>query len=103
MFNIKRTELMVNYLNVQTIQSCLDDYMLRIGKVEISDIEANRELARVGLLHDDTVYPGEPLREFLRKLRDSNLLPKNIRQLNCVWSIKHSKAMAKMQQIFKQY
>lgn len=94
---------MVNYLNVQTIQSCLDDYMSRIGKVEIGDIEANRELARVGLLGDDAVYPGEPLREFLRKLRDSNLLPKNIRQFNCVWAIRHSKAIAKVQQIFKQY
>lgn len=94
---------MANYINVQTIQSCLDDYMLRIGKVEIGDIEASRELDHAGLLNDDTVYPGEPLREFLCKLRDSNLLPKNIRQLQSIWVIRHSKAMAKVQQILKQY
>lgn len=94
---------MVNYLNVQTIQNCLDDYMSRIGKVEINEIEANRELACKGLLKDDLVYPGEPLRNFLRKLRDSDLLPKTFRQLNCSWIIRHSKAMAKVQQILQHY
>lgn len=94
---------MISYLTVQTIQSCLDEYMSRIGKVEINEIEANRELARTGLLKDDLVYPGEPLRDFLRELRDSNLLPKNFRQHNCLWIIRHSKTMAKVQQIFHQY
>ena len=69
---------MFNSPNVQQIQSCLDAYMMRVGKIEISDIEANHELERAGVMIDDLVYPGEPLRAFLRKLRDSNLLPKNI-------------------------
>lgn len=94
---------MFNSPNVQQIQSCLDAYMMRVGKIEISDIEANHELERAGVMIDDLVYPGEPLRAFLRKLRDSNLLPKNIRQQNLVWAIKHSKLNAKMQMIFKQY
>lgn len=94
---------MFNSPNVQQIQSCLDAYMLRVGKIEINDIEANHELERAGVMIDDLVYPGEPLRAFLRKLRDSNLLPKNIRLQNSVWAIKHSKLNAKMQMIFKQY
>lgn len=94
---------MFNSPNVQQIQSCLDAYMMRVGKIEISDSEANHELERAGVMIDDLVYPGEPLRAFLRKLRDSNLLPKNIRQQNSVWAIKHSKLNAKMQMIFKQY
>lgn len=102
MFN-QNIKLMINCLSVKQIQSCLDAYMMRIGKIEISDIEANHELERVGIMCDDVVYPGEPLREFLRKLRDSNLLPKNIRQQNSVWAIKHSKLNTKVQEIFKQY
>ncbi len=94
---------MINYLTVEKIQDCLDDYMLRVGKVEINEIEANRELARTGLMKDDLVHPGEPLRVFFRNLRDSNLLPKNIKQINCLWAIKHSKVVAKFQQVFKSY
>ncbi len=90
---------MINCLNMEKIQSCLDDYMVRIGKVEINEIEANRELARTGIMTDDMVSPGKPLRNFLRKLRDTNLLPKNIRQINCAWFIKHSKVVTKVQQI----
>ena len=77
--------------------------MLRVGNIEICDLEDNHELERAVVLLDDIVYTGEPLRAFLRKLRDSNLLPKNIRQQNSVWAIKHSKLNAKMQMIFKQY
>ena len=81
---------MFNSPNVQQIQSCLDAYMMRVGKIEISDIEANHELERAGVMIDDLVYPGEPLRAFLRKLRDSNLLPKNISSIyerGCIWQI----------------
>lgn len=94
---------MINYPNVQTIQNCLDAYMTRIGKVEIGDIEANRELVRAGIMNDNDVYPGEPLREFLRGLRDSNLLPRNISQLQSTWVIKHSRSVAKVHQILKNY
>lgn len=102
-YSTNNIRLMINYLNVQTIQSCLDDYMTRKGKVVINEIEANRELERAGIMNDDVVYPGEPLREFLRKLRDSNLLPRNISQLQSMWAIRHSKAVAKLHQIFKNY
>ncbi len=44
--------------NLQLIQGCLDDYMSKLGKVEINEIEANNELARVGLLKDDQRHPG---------------------------------------------
>ena len=67
---------MVNYFNVQTIQACLDEYMIRMGKTKIDEIEANHELERAGLMADDAEYPGEPLREFLGQLRDTNSLPK---------------------------
>lgn len=91
---------MINCTYVTQIQSCLDDYMLDKGKTEIDEIEANRVLAETGLMTDDNETPGEPLRALLRELRDTNLLPKNIRQSSCVWIIKHSKMVAKMQQLF---
>ena len=78
-------------LNLKTIQKCLDDYMLRKGKTEIGDIEANQVLAVAGVINDDQAHPGRPLREILRKLRDTNLLPQNVRQFQGLWTIKHSK------------
>lgn len=92
--------LMLN-CNLQLIQGCLDDYMSKLGKVEINEIEANNELARVGLLKDDQRHPGRPLREYLSSLRDSNLLPQNIKQLQGLWRIKHSKTVMKVLQIMQ--
>ena len=87
--------------NVQTIQNCLDDYMLKRGKTEIGDIEANQALAVAGVLTDDQVHPGRPLRNVLRKLRDTNVLPQNVKQIQGSWTIKHSKTMAKVLQILQ--
>ncbi len=92
---------MFNNTNVQSVQHCLDAYLQRIGKVEIDEIEANQELARAGVLADDQKHPGNPLREFLSKLRDSNKLPANVRQLYGFWKIKHSKSIMKMIQILQ--
>ena len=85
---------MVDFKLFQKMQTCLDDYMLRNGKSEINDMEANRELARVGLLHDSQPKPGSPLRMIFVKMRDSNILPHNIRQSCGRWLIKLSKSMA---------
>ena len=82
--------------NLQTIQKCLDDYMSRNGKTKIGDIEANRALAIAGVMNDDQAHPGRPLRELLRNMRDTNVLPQNIRQLYGTWTIKHSKTIAKV-------
>ena len=68
----------------------LDEYMIRTGKDEINEMEANRELANAGILNDETEPPGRPLREMLTKLRDSNLLPQNIRQRYGSWKIRIS-------------
>lgn len=87
--------------NVQAIQNCLDAYMTQWGKSEINDIEANKELARAGIMNDDQATPGRPLREFLSSLRDSNLLPQNMKQLQGLWTIRHSKTMAKFIQILQ--
>jgi len=73
--------------------------MLKHGKTEIGDIEANMELDRKGLLADSNPNPGKPLRDMLKKLRDSDLLPQNIRQLYGTWRIKLSKTMARMPMI----
>ena len=91
---------MINF-NVKTIQKCLDDYMLRSGKTESGDIEANHALAVAGVIDDDQAHPGRPLREILRSLRDSNLLPQTVRQLYGLWTIRHSKTMAKVLQIMQ--
>ena len=87
--------------NLSLIQGCLDDYMLKMGKVEINEIEANNELARAGLMEDDQSRPGRPLREYLISLRDTNLLPQNIKQLQGMWKIKHSKTVMKVLQILQ--
>jgi len=86
---------MVDSKRFSAIQTCLDEYMLLKGKKEINDMEANQELARVGLLNDSTPNPGKPLRKMLTGLRDANLLPQNIRQLYGSWVIKASNTIAR--------
>lgn len=73
----------------------LDEYMIRSGKDEINEMEANQELARVGVLEDEASHPGRPLREMLIKLRDSNHLPQNIRQRYGAWKIRISTTVAR--------
>lgn len=73
----------------------LDEYMIRSGKDEINEMEANRELAKAGMLEDETSHPGRPLRELLNKLRDSNLLPQNICQRYGAWKIRISSTVAR--------
>ena len=94
---------MTNYLNfnVSAIFNDLDDYMLRVGKLEIDEIEANHELDCKGLLKDDQKQPGEPLRTLLKRLRDTNLLPQGVCHLYGTWRIRHSKTSAKMLLIFQ--
>ena len=87
--------------NLQTIQKCLDDYMSKKGKTSIGDIEANMALAVAGVMNDDQAHPGRPLRELLRKLRDTNVLPQNVKQLYGSWTINHSKTIAKVLQILQ--
>lgn len=82
------------------LQHCLDCYMELRGKQEIDEMEANSELARQGLLEDDQAHPGRPLRELLSRLRDSNMLPRNVKQVFGAWKIKHSRALQMRQQIF---
>lgn len=82
------------------LQHCLDNYMELRGKKEIDEMEANSELARQGLLADDQTQPGRPLRELLAHLRDSNMLPRNIKQVLGSWRIKHSRVQQIRQQIF---
>lgn len=86
--------------NFSKIQHCLDDYMEQRGKQVIDDMEANSELARQGLLDDDQEWPGRPLRELLARLRDSDVLPRNVKQVLGTWKIKHSRALQVRQQIF---
>ena len=87
--------------NLQKLLHCLDEYMLRTGKQEIDDMEANSELARAGLLEDEDPAPGRPLREILMRLRDSNLLPQNIRHLYGRWKIRISGTIAKAPMFFQ--
>ena len=87
--------------NLSIIQGCLDDYMLKIGKVEITEIEANSALARAGLMDADQRPPGRPFRDYLTSPSDPNLLPQNIKQLQGLWRIKHSKTVMKVLQILQ--
>jgi len=92
--------MVFNVNSITVIQHCLDDYLEHSGKHEMSEMEANSELARKGLLDDDQREPGRPLRELLAKLRDTNTLPRNFRQSLGAWVIRHSKAFQMRQQIF---
>ena len=86
--------------NIKQLQHCLDDYLERHGKHVIDEIEANSELSRQGLMEDDPSQPGRPLRELLSHLRDSNLLPRNIRQSFGSWFIRNSRLFQVRQQVF---
>lgn len=86
--------------NYQTLLQSIDAYLVRLGKYEIDEMEASLELERLGLLSDDQSHPGRPLRELLASLRDSNLLPKNIKQSFGSWKIKNPKVSQIRQQIF---
>ncbi len=92
---------MVDSKIIPTIIACLDKYMLLHGKSSINDMEANGELERMGLLKDSLPSPGEPLREILSNLRDSNMLPNNISQRYGSWSIRLSRTITKNQEILQ--
>ena len=94
--NPKVTATMKETDKLETIQNCLDEYMIHQGKHEIDEIEANSALAHAGLLSDDEPSPGRPLREILIRLRDSNRLPQNIIQRYGMWKIRISRSIAKM-------
>ncbi len=86
---------------LQTLLRFLDEYMERTGKHEIDDMEANTALAQAGLLDDDAPHPGRPLREILMKLRDSNLLPQNVKNAYGQWKIRLSRTIAKVPLFFQ--
>lgn len=96
-----KTHLAMTDKNLKDLLHCLDEYMMRTGKQEINEMEANTELARAGLLNDDEPHPGRPLREILMRLRDTNLLPQNIRHLYGQWKIRISGTIAKAPMFFQ--
>ena len=96
-----KTHLAMTDKNLKDLQLCLDEYMMRTGKHEINEMEANTELARAGLLEDDEPHPGRPLREILIRLRDTNLLPQNIKHLYGQWKIRISGTIAKAPMFFQ--
>lgn len=92
---------MTDNKTLQKLLHCLDEYMKRTGKHEIDEMEANTELARAGLLNDEDPHPGRPLRELLMRLRDSNHLPENIKQIYGQWKIRISSTIAKAPMFFQ--
>lgn len=92
---------MTKKVEMQALQDCLDEYMTQTGKHEIDEIEANSALARAGLLADEEPSPGRPLREILIRLRDSNLLPQNIKHMYGRWKIRLSRTIAKAPLFFQ--
>ena len=86
---------------MKTAVLCLDKYMIDQGKEEIDEIEANRELEGAGSLGDEIANPGRPLRKILTKLRDTNLLPHNVRQIYGSWKIKISTTITRHEIIYQ--
>lgn len=87
-------------VNFKQLQACIDDYMERRGKHEIDEMEANSVLARQGLMDDDQREPGRPLRELLARMRDSDILPRNVKQSFGAWIIRNSRLFQVRQQFF---
>jgi len=54
-------------MNITEIISHLDKYLLQTGKQSIGPVEANAVLAKAGLLKDNDLRKGKPLRDILRK------------------------------------
>jgi hypothetical protein len=50
-----------------SIISAIDKYLERTGRQSIGPVEANKILAKAGLLRDSKDRPGKPLRDLLRK------------------------------------
>ena len=50
-----------------SIISAIDKYLERTGRQSIEPVEANKILAKAGLLRDSKDRPGKPLRDLLRK------------------------------------
>lgn len=88
---------MIDIEKIKKAIKCLDEYMIRQGKNEIDEMEANHELERMGMLEDEKENPGRPLRVILRKLRDTNLLPCNIHQIYGSWRIRKSKTISRQE------
>jgi len=53
-------------MNITAIISHLDKYLLQTGQQSIGPVEANAILAKAGLLKDNNLRKGKPLRELLR-------------------------------------
>lgn len=88
---------MIDIERIKKAVLCLDQYMIKQGKEEINEMEANRELERAGMLHDEVSNPGRPLRIVLSRLRDKNILPPNIKQRYGAWRIKISKTISRQE------
>lgn len=85
---------MITKEKLREMVECLDCYMLAMGKREIDEMEANRELERAGLMNDDEEHPGRPLREALNSLRDNDMLPQNVSKCRGLWIVHLSTTMA---------
>ncbi|MBQ4633613.1 MAG: hypothetical protein IJB46_09775 [Prevotella sp.] len=88
---------MITKENLREMVECLDCYMLAMGKREIDEMEANRELEQAGLMSDDKEHPGRPLREALDSLRDNDMLPQNVSKCRGLWIVHLSATMATWQ------
>ena len=57
----------ITFTNMTSIISAIDKYLERTGRQSIEPVEANKILAKAGLLRDSKDRPGKPLRDLLRK------------------------------------
>lgn len=53
-------------MNINAIIQCLDNYMLQKGMKQIGAVEANAVLEAAGLLRNNNMHRGKPLRDLLR-------------------------------------
>ncbi len=53
-------------MNITAIISHLDKYLSQTGQQSIGPVEGNATLAKAGLLKDNDLRKGKPLREILR-------------------------------------
>ncbi|HEX4372589.1 MAG TPA: hypothetical protein VHZ50_04700, partial [Puia sp.] len=75
-------------MNITAIISHLDNYLLQSGQESIGPVEGNAILAKAGLLKDNDLRKGKPLRELLRGGKIPHAYQAGVK--GSEWTIPHS-------------
>lgn len=81
---------------MERIIYCIDEYLEKMGLESLDPVTANKILEDEGILNDNQVRPGKPIRDLLRKGRLPHAY--QVRGKGSTWVIPHSKRIYIQQQ-----